>query len=132
MSWQSYVDDHLMCELPHKGTLKSAAIVGLDGNVWAQSAEFPAMTAQEASNIVGAFNDPADLAMSGLRIGGEKYMVIQGEAGRVIRGKKGESGVTIMKTNGALIFGIYDKPTSHGDCNIVVENLGDYLVGQGI
>ncbi len=43
MSWQEYVDDHLMCDLPNGGTLKSAAIVGLDGGVWAQSPEFPAL-----------------------------------------------------------------------------------------
>ena len=43
MSWQEYVDDHLMCDLPNGGTLKSAAIVGLDGGVWAQSPEFPSL-----------------------------------------------------------------------------------------
>jgi len=43
MSWQAYVDDHLMCELPHGGTLLSAAIVGQDGAVWAQSESFPAV-----------------------------------------------------------------------------------------
>ncbi len=49
MSWQEYVDDHLMCELPNGGTLKSAAIVGLDGGVWAQSADFPALGDDEVS-----------------------------------------------------------------------------------
>lgn len=42
MSWQTYVDDHLMCEI--EGTnnhLTSAAILGIDGSVWAQSANFP-------------------------------------------------------------------------------------------
>jgi tRNA(Arg) A34 adenosine deaminase TadA len=33
MSWQSYVDDHLV----GSGNVTKAAIVGLDGNVWAQS-----------------------------------------------------------------------------------------------
>ena len=36
MSWQSYVDDHLV----GSGNVTKAAIVGLDGNVWAQSPEF--------------------------------------------------------------------------------------------
>lgn len=49
MSWQEYVDDHLMCELPNGGTLKSAAIVGLDGGVWAQSPEFPALGDDEVN-----------------------------------------------------------------------------------
>lgn len=40
MSWQSYVDDHLMCEIDGNH-LTSAAIIGHDGAVWAQSANFP-------------------------------------------------------------------------------------------
>ncbi|KAJ7294405.1 hypothetical protein O6H91_Y259100 [Diphasiastrum complanatum] len=70
--------------------------------------------------------------MHGLFLGGSKYMVIQGEPGAVIRGKKGPGGVTIKKTNSALIIGIYDEPVQPGDCNIVVERIGDYLVDQGI
>jgi profilin len=40
MSWQTYVDEHLMCEIEGHH-LTSAAIVGHDGTVWAQSAAFP-------------------------------------------------------------------------------------------
>lgn len=40
MSWQTYVDEHLLCE--NEGNhLTSAAIIGQDGTVWAQSANFP-------------------------------------------------------------------------------------------
>ena len=48
MSWQSYVDDHLLCELPAGGHLASAAIVGKDGGVWAQSEGFPDVSAEQA------------------------------------------------------------------------------------
>lgn len=42
MSWQTYVDDHLMCDIDGQGQhLTAAAIVGHDGSVWAQSASFP-------------------------------------------------------------------------------------------
>lgn len=42
MSWQTYVDDHLMCQTEEGGPqLSSAAIIGHDGAVWAQSASFP-------------------------------------------------------------------------------------------
>lgn len=34
------------------------------------------------------FAEPGTLAPTGLHLGGTKYMVIQGEAGAVIRGKK--------------------------------------------
>ena len=40
MSWQTYVDEHLMCEIEGQH-LTSAAIVGHDGSVWAQSPNFP-------------------------------------------------------------------------------------------
>lgn len=34
------------------------------------------------------FDEPGSLAPTGLHLGGAKYMVIQGEPGAVIRGKK--------------------------------------------
>lgn len=40
MSWQTYIDEHLMCDIDGNH-LKAAAIVGHDGSVWAQSASFP-------------------------------------------------------------------------------------------
>jgi len=40
MSWQTYVDDHLMCDVDGHH-LTAAAILGQDGSVWAQSATFP-------------------------------------------------------------------------------------------
>lgn len=51
MSWQTYVDEHLMCELPHGGQLASAAIVGQDGGVWAQSDGFPEVSPEQASPL---------------------------------------------------------------------------------
>ncbi|KAJ7300294.1 hypothetical protein O6H91_Y011000 [Diphasiastrum complanatum] len=88
MSWQSYVDDHLMMDLGRGQHLTAAAILGQDGSAWAQSATFPAVTAVEIANIVKAFDDSGELAQHGLFLAGVKYMVIQGEAGAVIRGKK--------------------------------------------
>ena len=40
--------------------------------------------------------------------------------------------MTIKKTQGAIVIGIYGDGVAAGDCNVVVENLGDYLKGQGI
>ena len=47
-------------------------------------------------------------------------------------GKKGMGGVCIKKTTKAMVIGIYDEGTQPGDVNMVVENLGDYLIGEGI
>jgi profilin len=61
-----------------------------------------------------------------------QFFSIGGEANSVIRGKKGPGGCTVKKTETALVIGVYAPPVSPGDCSVVVENLGDYLAGQGI
>ncbi|KAK9820976.1 hypothetical protein WJX81_006255 [Elliptochloris bilobata] len=135
MSWQSYVDEHLMCELPHGGQLASAAIVGQDGGVWAQSDGFPEILPEQVEKIVGALKSEtanSNLAQHGLHLGSTKYITIPGEQGVVIRGKKGAEGVTIKATATALVIGIYSEGVQPGDVNIVVENLGDYLKEQGM
>ncbi|KAL6626900.1 hypothetical protein ACP70R_030626 [Stipagrostis hirtigluma subsp. patula] len=130
MSWQTYVDEHLLCDIDGQ-RLTAAAILGHDGAVWAQSEGFPQVKPEEVTAIMNDFNEPGSLAPTGLYLGGTKYMVIQGEPGAVIRGKKGPGGVTIKKTNLSIIIGIYEEPMTPGQCNMVVERLGDYLVEQG-
>ncbi|KAL8113776.1 profilin-like [Apium graveolens] len=134
MSWQAYVDDHLLCEVEgNPGQhLSAAAIIGHDGSVWAQSSSFPNFKPEEIAGIMKDFDEPGHLAPTGLYLGGTKYMVIQGEPNAVIRGKKGSGGVTIKKTGQALVFGVYDEPVTPGQCNLIVERLGDYLIEQGL
>ena len=73
------------------------------------------------------------LGQTGVKLAGTKYMLIAGEPGSVVRGKKGqEEGVTVKKTVSALVIGIYSKGVQPADCNVIVENMGDYLAGQGI
>ncbi|GKV11815.1 hypothetical protein SLEP1_g23034 [Rubroshorea leprosula] len=105
MSWQTYVDDHLMCEIDGNH-LTSAAIIGQDGSVWAQSSNFPQFKPEEISAIMNDFNEPGSLAPTGLHIGGTKYMVIQGEPGAVIRGKK----VMICTSSWVTLFMIQNYP----------------------
>ncbi|WVZ23833.1 profilin-1 [Vigna radiata var. radiata] len=131
MSWQTYVDDHLLCEI-EGNHLTHAAIIGQDGSVWAKSGSFPQFKPEEIVGIMNDFNEPGTLAPTGLYIGGTKYMVIQGEPGSVIRGKKGPGGATVKKTGLALVIGIYDEPMTPGQCNMIVERLGDYLIEQGL
>eukprot|EP00891_Asterochloris_glomerata_P006836 jgi/Astpho2/6836/e_gw1.00105.65.1_t len=132
MSWDAYITDHLMVELPNGGQLTHAAIVGQDGGVWAQSAEFPELSQAEADALWRGFSDNSTLAQNGLKVGGVKYMVIAGEPGAVHRGKKGAGGVTVKKTTSAMVIGIYSEGVRPADCTLIVENLGDYLIGQGI
>ncbi|KAM0878074.1 hypothetical protein ACQ4PT_035098 [Festuca glaucescens] len=127
MSWQAYVDEQLLCDIEGQ-RLTAAAILGHDGSVWAQSDAFPQVKPEEITGIMNDFDEPGYLAPTGLYLGGVKYMVIQGEPGAVIRGKKGAGGATIKKTNLSLIIGLYEEPMTPGQCNIVVERLGDYLL----
>ncbi|XP_057505487.1 profilin-2-like isoform X2 [Actinidia eriantha] len=102
MSWQTYVDEHLMCDVDGQGQhLTSAAIIGHDGSVWAQSASFPQFKSEEITGIMTDFAEPGHLAPTGLHLGGAKYMVIQGEPGAVIRGKK---------VSGNLASSTFDSP----------------------
>ncbi|KAK6126825.1 hypothetical protein DH2020_039433 [Rehmannia glutinosa] len=128
MSWQTYVDDHLMCDIDGQPGLRlsAAAILGHDGVVWAQSSTFPQFNAAEINGILTDFNEPGHLAPTGLFLGGTKYMVIQGEPGA------GSGGVTIKKTGQALVFGLYEEPVTPGQCNMIVERLADYLIDQGM
>jgi profilin len=135
--------------------------------LWWSSIQFKA---EEMAAIMKDFDEPGHLAPTGLILGGTKYMVIQGEPGAVIRGKKvvtarqpssavvvvaapssptrscpnnsrflfvcvgsqGSGGITVKKTGQSLIIGIYDEPMTPGQCNLVVERLGDYLLEQGM
>lgn len=44
---------------------------------------------------------------------------------------QGPGGITVKKTTMAIIVGIYDEPMTPGQCNMIVERLGDYLIEQG-
>lgn len=132
MSWDGYVE-HLMVDLPHGGKLTSAAIVGQDGGIWAQSEKFPAATPDQIAAIMKGFESiekvghAGDLGGTGIHLGDLKFQVAPGDE-TVIRGKSQGGGCCIKKTNTALVVGIYDEPVPAGDCNVIVENLGDYLV----
>ena len=45
---------------------------------------------------------------------------------------QGAGGITIKKTGQSMVFGLYEEPVTPGQCNMVVERLGDYLVEQDL
>lgn len=51
---------------------------------------------EEVAGIMKDFDEPGTLAPTGLFVGGTKYMVIQGEPGVVIRGKKVQWGTDCL------------------------------------
>ena len=52
MSWQEFVDGQLMVELSGGNYLSSAAIMGQDGNIWAQSPNFPLVLSLSLSHCI--------------------------------------------------------------------------------
>lgn len=74
------------------GHVRKGAILGLDGSIWARSADLNVMrglppfannwklTADEIAPLVAAANNPQSVMGGSLKIGGEKYMVLRAEA----------------------------------------------------
>merc|ERR1711874_579278 len=125
MSWQSYVDDQLLATKE----VSQAAICGHDGNIWATSAGF-AVTPAELEHISTNFGNLDVLPMSGLTVAGTRYMFLSA-TDKVMRGKKGSSGVHVMKTTQAIIVSVYHEPILPQQCANATEKLGEYLIGVG-
>merc|ERR1712156_1405910 len=87
MSWQSYVDEQLIAS----GMVTAAAIAGHGGNIWAKSNGFNA-SPDEVKRLLS--NWGPNLAMDGVTVNAFKYMFLSSNE-KVVRGKKGSSGVHI-------------------------------------
>ena len=92
MSWQSYVDDQLL----NTKMVTHAVICGHDGNIWATSNNF-GITPDELRALISKYNNTDQLAQSGVTIAQKKYMYLSSTE-KVIRAKKGTSGVHAIKT----------------------------------
>jgi len=125
MSWQSYVDDQLISTK----MIKNAVIAGHDGNIWAASAGFP-VSVDELKTLLGRYSNIDELAMNGVTVGGQRYMFLSA-TDRVVRAKKGTSGVHCIKTVQALIVCVYEEPVVPEQAATVTEKLGEYLISVG-
>lgn len=125
MSWQSYVDDQLL----NTKMVTHAVICGHDGNIWAKSADF-VVTPEELRSLIGKYADTSLLAQNGVLIGGKKYMYLS-STDKVIRAKKGTSGVHAIKTTQTYIVCVYEDPIVPEQAASVTEKLGDYLIQVG-
>ncbi|KZT55625.1 Profilin/allergen [Calocera cornea HHB12733] len=121
MSWQAYVDDHLV----GTGKISRAAIIGLQGGVWAASPGFD-LSIPEQQAIVRVFQDPSAAQASGVRLAGTKFFTVQVDDQKLY-GKQGPNGCTLVKTTQAVVVAEYKAPVLAGEANVVVEKLGDYL-----
>ncbi|XP_045126375.1 profilin-like [Portunus trituberculatus] len=124
MSWQNYVDQQLM----GSGLVAKAVIAGHDGTLWAKSNNIEP-TREELVKLSSSFADQGNLAMSGVHIGGEKFFYLSG-TDKVIRCKKGKSGMHSMKTLQTILVAVFEEPIQHPQVANVVESLGDYLISM--
>ncbi|KAI6146230.1 profilin [Pisolithus tinctorius] len=133
MSWQDFVDKGLL----EGGIIREAAIFGIDGGIWAQSAGCN-ISEDEQRAIVDGLNDPP---LREIRVGGRKYRctmssldVILSKSALVVesddrsRSGGGVGGCIIKKTNQAVIVAEYPPKSSEMDVLAGVEQLGNYLI----
>ena len=125
MSWQDYVDKQLV----GTGLVKKAAIIGLDGAIWAKSSTFD-LRAAEGKTFATNYSNLAHFQGNGIVLGGTKFVFLSG-IDRVLRAKKNKEGIHCMKTNTAIIIALYEEPATPQEVANIVEKLGDYLVQYG-
>lgn len=124
-SWQDLVNNNLI------GTKKvsKAAILGVDGQIWAKSDDF-AISELEAQAAARSFSSRDSVLASGLKFEGEKYFVLQADEERVI-GKKESRGFFLHKTNQTIIIAVYLEGIQPEECSKFSGALADYFKGIG-
>jgi len=125
MSWQAYVDTNLV----GSGKVTRAAILGLQGGVWASSPGYT-LSQEEQKAIIHGFEAPDAILASGIRVAGQKFFTLS-VIDRTIQGKKGADGIIIVKTKQAVLVAEYIAPIQAPEATPVVEGLADYLINAG-
>ena len=125
MSWQDYVDDQLL----DGGYVTYAAIIGMDGSVWAKSGNFEEIPG-ELETIAENYKSTEFFQKNGIVFAGTKYYYISG-FDRVMRGKKGKMGLHSMRTETAIVVATYDEPNTAQHIATIVEKLGEFLISYG-
>ena len=111
------------------GFFEKATILGAgDGSTWGESKL--TLKAGEGAKIANLFKTPANAFAEGIFVDGVKYLAVKSE-GNSIYGKKGNSGVVCVKTNTAILVGVYPDGKSPGGAANAMEKVGDGLRDQG-
>ncbi|KAK3318425.1 profilin, partial [Apodospora peruviana] len=115
------------------GHIDKAAIISAAGDsTWAASPGFTVSPAEMKSIVeILAGGSGKDQAFSeGIHIGGERYVAFNVED-RHVYGRKGRTGIIIVKTGQAILIGHYGENVQAGNATQTVEALADYLVKAG-
>jgi len=63
-------------------------------------------------------------------LAGVKYFALKADD-RSVYGKKGSAGCITVKTNKAILVGVYDETQQPGAAANIVEKVADYLINSG-
>jgi len=124
MSWDQYITN-----LTGTQCVSKAAVCGLDGSVWAQSAGFN-VKPDEIKKLIEGLRNADNLRQHGINVGGQKFIFLQSDDSQ-IQGKKEQNGISIAKAGKCLVIGTYGKDQQPGNCRMQVERIRDYLVSSG-
>ena len=122
MSWDSYVNDHMVTT----GMVSGATIAGADGTVWAENwggTKYAGTDMKEA--IVALWNGFGQPMPSGIKIGGDKFMYIRGDEDSMYF-KKGAAGLYVMKGATFIALGFHDDSIQPPQCGTVAK-ICEYL-----
>ena len=113
--------------------INGAAIYGQAATpaLWAASSN-SFLKPEEITAIYKGISDQATFdaqAASGFQVGGEKYMKINSEVGKVIRGKKGDQAVAAAFSKRAIV--VARGKASPQEISAAVEKMAADLAGKG-
>jgi len=127
--WDAYIN-----ALRGDGSVITGAAIYGQGKppaLWAaSSATF--IKAEEVQTLATALSDQKafdNLPANGFQIGGTKFMAIHSEAGKVIRGKKGEAAAAVALSKKAIVFAV--GKGSPQDVSVAVEKMAADLASKG-
>ncbi|KAJ1927716.1 profilin, required for normal timing of actin polymerization in response to thermal stress [Tieghemiomyces parasiticus] len=123
MSWQAWADT-----ITNAG-FKCGAIYGQQGGCWAQS-NGCTLSDEEFQKISHGFQDVSQLGQTGLVVNGIKYFALLCDD-TTLRGKKGDNGVLIIKSNQAIVIGVFDSRMQPGEANLKLDDVVKNLKNSG-
>jgi profilin len=138
--WSAFVRNKLLNDYDQKNdhvyhnVLEEAAIIGIDGVVWARTSGLN-IQKEEINELIKLFKY---FSGSFVKLAGKIFRVIYYIRDKLVYLKINEGGATISKTNKAFIIGIYNNTHQYcidykpkiqciGMCNTVVENMANEL-----
>ncbi|KAK4148645.1 putative profilin [Chaetomidium leptoderma] len=138
MSWQELTAAYIDTSLVGSGHIDKASIISVAGDsTWATTPDF-AVGADEIKTLIAILNDPdkqdgpavKKAFEEGIHVAGERYVATRVEEGHVY-GRKGKTGICIVKTKQAILIGHYGENVQAGNATQTVEALALYLTGLG-